>query len=240
MASKGGFSPVTSGYDPRTEPKRSGDGESSPYLSIKDGESVDVVVLVDKKELLKFDQCAIWLEDGKNSPVWVYTGEDDPSHELGVDRRYRAILPVYVNSKDHPAYGESKIWSMGKQSHEQILEIADAGTRLAGTVIRIKRTGVKLKTKYNILPLGKRKDVSGIPEVDVLSLLGPLTSDGVRELIAEKFGKDSYEEFLESYTGNPSKGSTVKASPKKASPKKAALPDVEEEVEELELEDSDE
>jgi hypothetical protein len=240
MAAKG-FSPVKSGYDPRTEPKKGGDGESSPYLSLKDGESVDVVVLVEKNDILSYEQCAIWLEDGKNSPVWVYTGSEDPSHELGVERRYRAVLPVYINSKEHPAYGESKIFSMGKMVHEQLLEIADAGTRLAGTVFRIKRTGAKLKTRYSILSLGKRKDISSIPEIDVLSMLGPLTSDGVKELIAQKFGKDSYDEFLESYTGNPSKGSSTKPAPKAASKKvKEALPDVEEEIEELELEDDDE
>jgi hypothetical protein len=235
------FSPVTSGYDPRTEPKKSsGDGESSPYLSLKDGESVDVVVLVEKNDILSYQQCAIWLEDGKNSPVWVYTGEEDPSHELGVEKRYRAVLPVYINTKEHPAYGERKLFSMGKQVHEQLLEIVDAGTRLAGAVFRIKRTGVKLKTRYSIITLGKRKDISSIPPLDVLSMLGPLTSDGVKELIAQKFGMDSYDDFLESYTGNPAKGSSTKPAPK-ASPKKLkeALPDVEE-VEELELEDDDE
>lgn len=156
--------------------------------------TIDCIVLIEAEEILAVEQCAIWLETG-NSPVWVYTGPDDPSHDLGVDRRYRAYLPVLVG-------GEVKIWSMGKMAHVQLLDIADASGELKGLEIRIKRTGSGLSTRYSIVPRGKRHDVSRTEEPDVLSMLGPITSDDVKDMITEKLGKGSYEEVLSAYRGS--------------------------------------
>lgn len=209
-----GFNPIKKGYDPRTE-SANGSGNNGEWLTIKANESVDVVVLVDKNDIIKADQCAIWLEDG-NSPVWVYTGESDPSHALKIEKRYRAYLPVLVGD-------EPKVWSMGKQSHAMILEIADASGTLKGTVLRIKRTGERLNTKYTIVPMGKRKDVSHVDEVDVISMLGPLDTDEIEMMLAKRFGYDDYDSFISSYTPPKGKG-------KGSSKSKVA-----DEVEELEL-----
>lgn len=189
--SASGFNPVKSGFDPRKD----GDSERAGWLKIEANSAVDAIVLVEAEDILATEQCAIWLDAG-NSPVWVYTGPDDPSHELGVERRYRAYLPVMVD-------GDVKVWSMGKQAHIQLLEIADASGELKGLEVRIKRTGSGLTTRYNVVPKGKRHDVSRIEEPDVIAMLGPITSDEVRKMIAEKLGKESYEEVLESYKGAP-------------------------------------
>jgi hypothetical protein len=185
------FNPVKSGYDPR---KDGSDGTATAWLKIEPNSSVDAVVLVEAEEILACEQCAIWLDAG-NSPVWVYTGPDDPSHDLGVDRRYRAYLPVLVD-------GEVKVWSMGKMAHVQLLDIADASGELKGLEIRIKRTGSGLTTRYSVVPKGKRHDVSRIEEPDVIAMLGPITSEEVREMITEKLGKASYDEVLASYKGS--------------------------------------
>lgn len=185
------FNPVKSGYDPRKD----GDGEkNTAWLKIEPNSSVDAIVLCEAEDILACEQCAIWLDAG-NSPVWVYTGPDDPSHDLGVDRRYRAYLPVVVD-------GEVKVWSMGKMAHVQLLDIADASGELKGLEIRIKRTGSGLTTRYSVVPKGKRHDVSRIEEPDIITMLGPITSEEVREMITEKLGKGSYEEVLSSYKGS--------------------------------------
>lgn len=185
-ASKAAFSPIKTGSDPRKDAK-------SLWLKIDANSYADCAILVEVDEIIAVEQCAIWLDDG-NSPVWVYTGPDDPSHELKVDKRYRAYLPVLVE-------GESKVWSMGKQAHSMILDIADAQESIKGLDVRIKRTGAGLGTRYSLVPKGTRKDVSRIPEVDVVEMLGPITSEGVREMLTEKFDKESYEDFLEAYRG---------------------------------------
>ena len=190
-ASKVAFSPIKTGSDPRKDAK-------SQWLKIDANSSADCAILVEVDEIIAVEQCAIWLDDG-NSPVWVYTGPEDPSHELKVDKRYRAYLPVLVD-------GEVKVWSMGKQVHSTLLDIADAQDSIKGLDVRIKRTGAGLGTRYSLVPRGTRKDISRIPEVDVVEMLGPITPEGVREMLTEKFGKESYEEFLEAYRG---KGKTA-------------------------------
>jgi hypothetical protein len=189
-AKKSGYEAVRSGVDPRKD----GTGGGKNWLKIESGEAVDVVCLVSTDDILAVEQCAIWLEDGENSPVWVYTGPEDPSHDLKVDRTYRAYLPVLVD-------GEPKVWSMSKTSHKMLLDIADAGGELKGSLLRIKRTGSGKATRYSIVPRGKRKDVSSVEEVDVISMLGPITSEEVREMLVTRFNKEDYEELVESYTG---------------------------------------
>lgn len=211
------YEAIKTGYDPRTA-AASGSGEGrGQWLNLASGDVVDVVVLVDAKEIITCEQVAIWLTEG-NSPVWVYTGPEDPAHDFGLDKRYRAYLPVLVDD-------EPKVWSMGKQAHSQILEIADAGGSLKGSVIRIKRVGKELATRYTIIPRGKKKDVSTVDEVDVISMLGPTTTEEIREMLVKRFGYSSYEEMKKSYVAPKSStraGRTTKAK-------------VEDDVESLEL-----
>jgi hypothetical protein len=184
-----GYTPVKSGYDPRNDKK----GTGVSWMKISAGEVIDAIVLVEAEEILTCEQCAIWLEAG-NSPVWVYTGPEDPSHDLSVDRRYRAYLPLLIDS-------EPAVWSMGKTAHIQLLDIADASGELKGLEIRIKRTGSGLSTRYSIVPKGKRHDVSRHEEIDVVAMLGPITPNEVKAMITEKLGKGSYEEVLASFKG---------------------------------------
>lgn len=193
MAKKtAGFNPVKTGVDPRANASK-GEG-SGRFLSIKDGEVVKVVPLVEAEEIISIEQCAIWLEEG-NSPVWTYLGPEDPSHDLDIKRAYKAFLPVLTED------GEQKIWAMGRQNHSMVMEVAEAIGELAGVELRIKRTGQKLNTRYTVTQTGMRKDVSKQPEVDVISTLGPLTIEGVQEMIAEKLGKEDYDEVIAAYKG---------------------------------------
>lgn len=194
-AKDNGFSPLQTGNDPRKDSKsRSGDGGSSQWLKLNDGDFTVVTVLAESEEIISCEQCAIWLDEG-NSPVWVYTGPDDPSNDLAIKRTYRAFLPVLTED------GETKVFSMSKTVHMQVVELAETIGTLKGSVLRIKRVGKMLQTKYNITNTGKRKSLKGVEEVDVVSMLGPLTPEGVRDLIAEKLGKEDYEAVLASYTG---------------------------------------
>lgn len=203
------FSPLKTGSDPRKD-------NPNKWLKLEVNKSVDAVILVENDDIISCEQCAIWVEEGQ-SPVWVYTGADDPSHELGVKRQYRAYLPVLVA-------GEVKVWGMGKSAHIQIIDLAEALGTIAGSEVRLKRTGAGINTKYSVTGRGIRHDISEIDDVDVVELLGPLTPEGVRELIADKFDQPDYETFLASYRGK-----------KRSAGKKKATP-VEEDIEEAEEE----
>lgn len=226
---KSSYNPLKSGSDPRTEPKKGGS-----WLNIKPNTSVDITSLVEVDDILSCEQCAIWLEGG-NSPVWVYTGPEDPSHELGVEKRYRAFLPVLNED------GEVQVWAMGKGAHSNILDIADATGKLKGLDIRIKRTGSGLATRYSIVAKGSRSKVSHIEEPDVISMLGPLTPEEARKLIVEKLEMEDYEEVLDRYRGRAGK-----AAPKGRKPSAEVAPvrgkhvkEEEEEIEDIEDEEED-
>jgi hypothetical protein len=221
------FNPLRTGVDPRKERGAVGEGGVS-WLKLESGKHQDVFCLVEVDNIIVCEQCAIWLDDG-NSPVWVYTGPEDPSHELKIDRRYKAYLPVMTED------GEVKVWGMGKSAHKQIMDIADAVGDIAGLKMRLKRTGAGLNTRYSIVSMGKYKNVGEVEEVDVVSMLGPITPDAVREMIAEKLGMDDYEDVVTSYRGKKGiKKSGGKTKP--VAPVEETEDDDEEEIDDLDLE----
>jgi hypothetical protein len=171
------FEPIKKGLDPRKSSTGGG-----AYFKLGSGETADIVILSSADDILSCEQCAIWLDEG-NSPVWVYTGGDDPSNELGIPRGYRAYIAIQHE-------GESKIWSLSKTVHNQLLDISDAGSLEPGAVVRVKRTGAGLKTRYSVVPRGKSKDVSDVELPDIIESLGPITSEGVWEMMVDKLGMD--------------------------------------------------
>ena len=169
------FEALKKGYDPRGT---STSGEM--YFKLGPGESTDIVILSGADEILSCEQCAIWLDEG-SSPVWVYTGGDDPSNELGLPRAYRAFVSILEE-------GEAKVWSMSKTVHNALLDISDAGSLEPGVVVRVKRTGAGLKTRYSIVPRGKTKDISDVKLPDIIASLGPITSEDVWVMMTDKLG----------------------------------------------------
>lgn len=190
---KPAYSPVKSGNDPRKDAENR-ENQQRMWFKPQAGETINITMLADVDEILNCEQCAIWLDTGA-SPVWVFMGPDDPSIDLGVDRRYRAYIPLMVGDD------EPQLWSVGKGVHGQLLDIADANGGLKGLVIQVKRTGNGLATRYSTVPTGKRKKVDNIPEIDVISLLGPLDVEEIRTMIADKLGMADYDAVVEYYKG---------------------------------------
>lgn len=214
-----GFSPLKTGSDPRSEA-----GTQNNWLKVEANQVVDVICLIGTEDMISCEQCAIWLKDGNNSPVWVYTGVDDPMHDLKLEKRYRAFIPVLTSDTK-----EVKVFSMSKSVHTAFLDLSDTVGDIKGLEVRIKRTGTGLQTRYQVISKGKRHKVDHIPEVDIPAMLGPLDSNGVKELIVEKLGLTSYDEVLEKYRSMKTGGSAPKAGGRKP-----ARPKDVEEVEEFE------
>lgn len=232
MAKKSNYNPVKSGHDPRSDKENAGGN----WLRLAPNQQVDVVCLVEVEDIITIEQCAIWIEgggeDGVKSPVWTYTGPSDPMHELnGVQKSYRAFLPCVDN-------GEVKVLPMGKMLHGALLDAADAAGSVAGMQMRVKRTGAGMSTRYSLMPTGKRMDISKYEEVDVVALLGPLTPDGVRELIAQRLQLGSYDEVLEKYSGKPVPATKTTKAKKKAAP--VVVEEEDDEENDLLLDDDDE
>lgn len=192
-AKKPVYNPVKSGYDPRKDAENR-ENQQRMWFKPQAGETVAITMLANTEDILNCEQCAIWLDTG-TSPVWVFMGPDDPSIELGVDRRYRAYIPLMIGDD------EPQLWSVGKGVHGQLLDIADASGGLKGLVIQLKRMGNGLATRYSLVPTGKRKKVDNIEEIDVISLLGPLDVEEIRTMIAERLGMADYDAVVEYYKG---------------------------------------
>lgn len=168
-------SPIRRGYDPRKEVS------GGSWLKIEANATIDIIPLIEAIEIISCEHCTLWLDEGR-SPSWIFTGKNDPSIPLNVDRGHKAFLPVVVDN-------EVKVWQMSKTVHNMILDLSEnLDDRLKGQIIRVRRTGTGRQTKYTLTPRGKMKDVSGFDEVDVVSMLGPVTSDGVTEMLEERFG----------------------------------------------------
>ncbi len=207
------FEALKTGYDPRKE------SSGGLYFKLDAGEQADIIILSGADEILSCEQCAIWLDEG-NSPVWVYTGGDDPSNALGLPRSYRAYIGIVHDS-------EAKVWSLSKTVHNALLEISDAGALEPGAMVRVKRTGTGLKTRYSIVPRGKSKDISKVDMPDIIESLGPVTSEGVWEMMVDKLGMDR-EAII------------VKYGKRKPKPKKTVLADDEDDsLEDVDLDEID-
>lgn len=191
--------PYSTGYDPRND-KSGSNGDNFGFVTIPDGESKELVPLVNKEDIIRYEQVGIWVKGVKNPPTWPYTGDQDPMHDLGLKKTYRAILPVLeIDSETGDA--TVKAWGISKTVHSALLEIADEHGQLRGLPIKVRRTGKELQTKYNLTARAKRRNVDDVAEPDVIPLIGPLTLEGVREMIAKRFDKDSYETFLSEFKG---------------------------------------
>jgi len=150
------------------------------FVKIGDGDSVDMVSIVDMEEMLSVDQHAIWLEGG-NSPMFPCIGKGCPGCELGNQARFRAFLPVKLVETDEP-----KIFSFGIQIGRALEELDEEFGGLAGNVFRVKRKGSGLATTYTVVALGKKKKVSEDDIIEGLEeKIGPATRSGILELLNE-------------------------------------------------------
>lgn len=176
------MSAISKGNDPRKD-------SGGNWLKVEAGGFVEGTILCEAGDILSCDQVTLWLDEG-GSPQWPYTGIDDPANALGLERRYRAFLPILVD-------GEQKLWSMGKKANRQFWEIADTLGKLKGVIVRIKRTGSGLQTSYTITQKAQAKTVPDL-EIDVLSALGPTTTEEVIAMLEDRL-KMPYEDIITKY-----------------------------------------
>lgn len=153
-------------------------GGGGSFVSVSDGEQVELVPMVDMDDMVSYDQHAIWLDAG-NSPIFACidgTGEQCPGCQMGEKPRFRAFLPVLT--QEGP-----KIWAFGITMARQLSEIDDAVDGIAGKVMRLRRTGSGINTRYTVITTGKERDVSAAAPLDVEENLGPTDRMGILELL---------------------------------------------------------
>lgn len=162
--------------------KGRGDFESMFY-SVPGDTVVEVKALIDADEIVSVEQCALWAI--KPAPIWVFIGEEDPSKLFNLRPGYRAFLPVVVKIDGKQ---EVRLWSMPLGVHRQMAEIDEAVGGIKGMIIRVKREGAGLTTRYSIVPTGRKVAVTEtFPSVkEIIDILGPYDRESIIKLIEDR------------------------------------------------------
>lgn len=166
---------------------QAGGGNGSGFWGPKADEIYEITLLANDSDIVSVDQCTIW--DYNPAPSWVYCGSDDPSHDLGIKPGYRAFIPVLVKGDEEQ---KPRIWSMPISVHRQLCDIAEM-QELAGLVVKVKKTGAGIKTKYTIVASAKVVPIRKIADIpspnDIIGRLGPETREEIITMIEERAGK---------------------------------------------------
>lgn len=164
-----------------------GGGNSGGWWGPKADEIHEVTLLASDAEIVSVDQCTIW--DINPAPSWVYCGSDDPSHDLGIKPGYRAFIPVLVKGDEEQ---KPRIWSMPISAHRALCDIAEMQD-LKGLVVKVKKTGQSIKTKYTIVSTARVVNIKKVEDIpssdDIISRLGPETREEIIAMIEERAGR---------------------------------------------------
>lgn len=173
-------------------PRKSAGGEGSGIDWIRfEGETpIDMVPLANMDALISINQHALW-RDGGGSPIFPCiraTGQVCPGCVMGDKAKYKAFLPVLV--KDGGEF-KLKFFAFGVSVAEQLNEIdEDSGSGIRGKVIRVRRTGAKLTTRYKVIvrdvPRLDAKTLDKFEVPDVTKALGPITTEDIEALLEAK------------------------------------------------------
>jgi len=172
-----------------SDPRNDNESNESAFLTVTDGQTLDVVILAEgKDDIATCNQAGIFKYNGQ-SLVWVYNGATDPANELGIKPFYRAFLPVFVD-------GEVKFFGMSKQVYSNLLDTADAmEVNLKNQGLRIKRNGSGLQTNYTLALRGK-KSVPAIDIPDISDFLNVFDVEETKEKILEIFKFSDWEDAV--------------------------------------------
>lgn len=164
----------------RKATKKASGGGSGLFLSIKADNNYEVVPMVGLDQMVHAQMHEYW--DIRPAVFHPCIGKDCPGCLAGNDPRFKGYLPVIVKGESEP-----KVYAFTVSVYKQLEEIEDLqedGT-LAGKVLKIKRSGSGLKTRYTIMPTGKTVDINEVEVPDFIRFLGPTEVEGITSLLRE-------------------------------------------------------
>lgn len=153
----------------------------SQFLRLKDGESVVFAPMVGLDEMISADMHEFW--DIKPAIYHPCIGRNCPGCEVGNEPRFKGYLPVLVKST-----GDVQIYPFTISIYNQLEALEDEitesdGSNLKGFVVKVSRKGSGMATRYTVLGVGSRIDLSGSEVPDFVPQLGPQTEDDIWELL---------------------------------------------------------
>lgn len=196
-------------------------GGGGRFVKIETDSTVELIPLMGVEGMIGFHQHAFWMEDG-SSPIFPCIREDCPGCQLGDEPSWKAtMMVIQVEGKER----EQRIWTFGASIARQLTELESTlGSTIAGQLLRVRRTGAGLKTRYTVVATGRRAKIEGITfdEADLIKELGP-TERG--EIIA-KLVEASVPGAVSLKSSKPTKPARDVKVPSKSTPAPAAEEEV--------------
>lgn len=155
--------------------KKSGGGQ---FISIAADESITVAPIVGLDEMISADMHEFWeVNPFVSTPCF---GTDCPACSAGNNPKFKAFLPVVTQE------GEVKIFSFGISVARQIEEIDAETGGVQFQVLKIKRTGTGLRTRYSVVPLGKKVKAREYDMPDIIKALGPSEPELAAQVLIDR------------------------------------------------------
>lgn len=152
-------------------------GGSGKFLQIPEGESVTFTALAGLDDLVSVDQHAFW--DQNPAVIVPCVGTDCPACDIGNKSGFKAFLPV-LTKEDGP-----KIYSFGISVLRQLEVLEEELGSLVGQVLKVKRHGSGLSTKYTVVAIGKKISIKDIELPDVIEAIGPTTREEIIKVMVD-------------------------------------------------------
>ena len=154
---------------------RSGGGQ---FVGVKEGTPLTFAPLVGLEEMISADMHEYW--DIRPAIYHPCIGRGCPGCEVGNEPRFKGYLPILLQS------GETAVYPFTISVYNQLESLEDSlddDETLKGFEIKVSRKGAGMATRYTVLGIGKRLDVSKTETPDFISHLGPQTEDSIWELL---------------------------------------------------------
>lgn len=149
---------------------------SSKFTTVKPDEALTFALMIPLAELVSVDLHSFW--DRNPAVHAICIGNDCPACAAGNKTGYKAYLPI--QRKD----GTTGIFPVGLSIVRQLTEIEEELGSLKGKVIKVKRTGAGLGTKYTVVPLGTSITVDETQMPDILRAIAPIEEKAIIDHLA--------------------------------------------------------
>lgn len=173
------------------------EGGSSQFMKISDGDAIVFAPLVGMEDMISVDQHEFW--DINPAVIVPCIGRGCPACKIGNEAKFKAFLPVVDRE------GNVKIYAFGLSVERQLEALEEEVGSIKGRLIKVKRTGTGLKTKYTAIGLGKSTDVSDYELPDIISQLGPTEAPEVERLLIDNGLLDEEDAVAEVKVKGPAK-----------------------------------
>jgi hypothetical protein len=167
------------------------------FVRLADGESVVFAPMVGLEDMVSADMHEYW--DVEPAIYHPCIGRNCPGCLVDNESRFKAYLPVLVKSTGEPAIYPFTIsvYNQLEALEDEIME-DDADADLKGFVVKVSRKGSMKATRYSVLGVGSRIDLTGAEIPDYIPQLGPTTEEDIWTLLEENgFDRDSFVETTE-------------------------------------------